>query len=83
MRSQKHLMPSGRRERARWAVGEKDLSIRLACEAFGLSQSGYREVLQRNVKGFDWNHKRVHRIHREVELNLRIKPRRRMVRVKP
>ena len=34
----------------------------------------------RNVKGFTWNHKRVHRIYRELELNLRIKPRRRITR---
>jgi len=32
----------------------------------------------RNVKGFRWNHKRVYRIYRELELNLRIKPRRRI-----
>ncbi len=25
----------------------------------------------RNVKGFGWNHKRVYRIYRELELNLR------------
>ena len=99
---------------ARWAVEEKGLSIRLACEAFGLSESGYRyqpqlnaenakiaEWLQRltenqrnwgfglcflylrNVKGFLWNHKRVYRIYRELELNLRIKPKKRMHRAKP
>lgn len=27
----------------------------------------------RNVKGYPWNHKRVYRIYRELELNLRIK----------
>jgi len=32
----------------------------------------------RNVKGFGWNHKRVYRIYRELELNLRIKPRKRL-----
>jgi len=37
----------------------------------------------RNVKGFVWNHKRVYRIYRELELNLRIKPRRRIKRDRP
>jgi putative transposase len=90
------------------------VSIRVACEAFGLSQSAYRHtpklrsdndriaqwlikltdnqrnwgfglcfLFLRNVKGFVWNHKRVYRIYRELELNLRIKPKKRMVREKP
>ena len=37
----------------------------------------------RNVKGFGWNHKREYRIYRELELNLRIKPRRRIKRDHP
>ena len=37
----------------------------------------------RNVKGFAWNHKRIYRIYRELELNLRIKPKRRIEREKP
>ena len=37
----------------------------------------------RNVQGFGWNHKRVYRIYRALELNLRIKPRKRLVRAKP
>ena len=37
----------------------------------------------RNVKGFGWNHKRVYRIYRELELNLRIKPNRRIKRDYP
>ncbi len=35
------------------------------------------------MKGVLWNHKRVHRIYRELELNLRIKPKKRMDRAKP
>ena len=99
---------------ARWAVEERGLTIRLACEAFGLSESAYRYRPQqnvendrigdwlvrltdnhrswgfglcylylRNVKGFQWNHKRVYRIYRELELNLRIRPRKRLIRAKP
>lgn len=37
----------------------------------------------RNVKGQGWNHKRVYRIYRALELNLRIRPKKRMVREKP
>lgn len=37
----------------------------------------------RNVQGYSWNHKRVYRIYRELELNLRIRPKRRIKRDKP
>ena len=37
----------------------------------------------RNVKGYTWNQKRVYRIYRELELNLRIKPKKRIKRDKP
>jgi putative transposase len=37
----------------------------------------------RNVRGHRWNHKRIYRIYRELELNLRIKPRKRLKRDKP
>lgn len=90
------------------------ISIRLACQCLGISETCYRYQTQlsgenqqladwllkltathkrwgfglcflylRNVKGFGWNHKRVYRIYRELELNLRIKPRRRIKRNYP
>lgn len=37
----------------------------------------------RNIKGYGWNHKRVYRIYKALELNLRIKPKRRIKRDKP
>jgi putative transposase len=99
---------------AQRAVKEKGVSIRLACQAFRISESCYRYKAKlseenaliadwllrltstqrnwgfglcflylRNVKGFAWNHKRVYRIYRELELNLRIKPKRRIKRETP
>ena len=108
------VSPARRKEIAQWAVGEKQVSIRLACATFSISQTCYRyqpilsdeneEIADwlirlttahkrwgfglcflylRNVKGFQWNHKRVYRIYRDLELNLRIKPRKRLKREKP
>ncbi len=37
----------------------------------------------RNVKGFKWNHKRIYRIYKALELDLRIKPKKRLNREKP
>jgi len=99
---------------AQKAVIEKQVSIRLACEAFNISETCYRYqpkssgdnaqiadwllrlttthrtwgfglcfLYLRNVKGLPYNHKRVYRIYRELELNLRIKPKRRLKRDKP
>lgn len=90
---------------AKHCVAAKQISIRLACATFGISQTCYRYKAKlsaeneriadwlirlthnqrnwgfglcflylRNVKGYRWNHKRVYRIYRELELNLRIKP---------
>lgn len=42
---------------ARWAVEERGLTIRLACEAFGLSESAYRSRPQMNAENLriaDW-----------------------------
>lgn len=99
---------------AKRAVQEKEISVRLACAAFGVSETCYRYTPKlsgengkiadwlmrlthnqrnwgfglcflhlRNVKGFRWNHKRVYRIYKELELNMRIKPKKRIVREKP
>jgi putative transposase len=99
---------------AQKAVKDKGMSIRLACQAFSISQTCYRyqaklssenaEIADwlirltgnqrnwsfglcflylRNVKNYGWNHKPVYRIYRELELNLRIKPKKRLVRDKP
>lgn len=108
------VRPSHRREMATKAVSEKGVTITLACQAFGISESCYRYQAKRpaenaliaewlvrltdnqrnwgfglcflylrNVRGYGWNHKRVYRIYRELELHLRIRPKRRMVREKP
>ena len=37
----------------------------------------------RNVKGFIWCHKHLYSINKELELNLRVKPRKRLVLDKP
>ena len=99
---------------AQRVVTDRCISIRLACQAFGISETCYRYQAKlsgdnaliadwllrltttnrnwgfglcylylRNVKGFVYNHKRVYRIYRELELNLRIKPKRRLKREKP
>jgi len=108
------VRPSCRREMAKKVVTQKGIPIRLACDIFQVSETGYRYGVKgsaeneaianwlrrltdthrtwgfglcflylRNVKGFAWNHKRVYRIYRELALNLRIKPRKRLVREKP
>ncbi|MDX6851588.1 IS3 family transposase [Gilvimarinus sp. SDUM040013] len=110
----KVVKPSRLKEVAQDAVKHKDVSIRVACAAVGISETCYRyqpklssenaEIADwlirlthnqrnwgfglcylylRNVKGYGWNHKRVYRIYKELELNLRIKPKKRLVREKP
>ena len=99
---------------AQQIVQERGISVRLACEVFGISQTCYRYVGKhsaandeiadwlmrltdnhrnwgfglcylylRNVRGFTWNHMCIYRIYRELELNLRIRPRKRLVRQTP
>lgn len=111
--AKKMVRPSHRREMATKAVVEKGVTIALACQAFGISESCYRYQAKRpavnaliaewlvrltdnqrnwgfglcflylrNVRGFGWNHKRVYRIYRELELHLRIRSKRHMVREK-
>ena len=108
------VTPSLPREVARQAVQQRAVSIRLACSAVGISETGYRypsrlsrehaEIADglirlththrhwgfglcflylRNVKDYGWNPKRVYRIYRERELNLRIQPKKRLIRKAP
>jgi len=44
---------------------------------------GWRYLYLRNVKHFTWNPNRVYRIYKDLELNLRIKPKKRLNRDKP
>lgn len=66
-----------------------DDNVRIAELLLGLTQAhrnwgfGLCFLYLRKVKGYGWNHKRVYRIYRELELNLRIKPRKRRKRDKP
>jgi len=72
-----HKLSDENAEIADWLVGlAKSPTTR--CWGFGLCF-----LYLRNVKGFGWNHKRVYRIYRELELNLRIKPKKRLVREVP
>ncbi|SMP54384.1 hypothetical protein SAMN06295970_1045 [Noviherbaspirillum suwonense] len=57
----------------------------LICLTTNQRNSGFGLCFQylHNVKGYRWNHKRVYRIYQQLELNLRIKPKKRLVREKP
>ena len=99
---------------AKKAASARGLSVRLVCQAFGVSEtcSRYQPLLSsenaeiadwlirltdkqkdggfglcrdylRNVKRYQWNHKRIYRIYCELELNLRIRSRKRIQREKP
>jgi putative transposase len=97
----------GIEQEAKQAINNHRVTVRLACQAFKISETCYRynpklssenELIAdwllrlttthkqwgfglcfmylRNTEGFKWNHKRVYRIYKLLELNLRIKPRR-------
>ena len=61
-------------------IADHLLALTKAKEMWGF---GLRYMYLRNVKGFGWNHKRVYRIYRELELNMRIIPRKRLQRERP
>ena len=73
----------------RYSPKLSDENERIADLLVGLTQAkktwgfGLCFLYLRNVQGHGWNHKRVYRIYREQELNLRIKPRKRLKRDKP
>jgi len=51
------VRPSQRKEMARGAVANREVSIRLACEAFTISQSCYRyqpKLSDENAQIADW-----------------------------
>lgn len=66
-----------------------DENILIAELLLGLAQAqrnwgfGLCFLYLRNVEGYAWNHKRVYRIYREMELNLRFKTRKHLKRDKP
>jgi putative transposase len=79
------ISESGYRYRAKHStenalIADRLLRITTAHKSWGF---GLYCLYLRNVKGFSWNHKRIYRIYRKLELNLRIKPRKRLKRDKP
>ena len=61
-------------------IGELLIGLTQARRTWGF---GLCFLYLRNVKGHGWNHKRVYRIYRDLELNMRIKPKKRLKREKP
>jgi len=51
------VRPSRRREMARMAVEQRKISVRLACQAFGISETCYRyrpKLSDENAEIADW-----------------------------
>jgi len=60
-------------------AGEKEIEVYLAEQADAHKRWGFDKMMQKaKLDGKPWNHKRVHRIYRELGLNIRVKPRKRL-----
>ncbi len=73
----------------RYSAKLNDDSVQIADLLIGLTRAkrnwgfGLCFLYLRNVRGYHWNHKKIYHIYRELELNLRIVPRKRLKRDKP